>query len=133
MTKYLLWKRGRPFTVHELSLCQHLLDQVTVLATAHGAREVERIVLQIGPLAGVEISLLAQAFSIARAGTLAENAELDIEPAPIRVRCQTCGAETEASPAHLACGRCGDWRTELVSGDQLVLASLQLTLEEDHV
>jgi len=119
--------------VHELSLCQHLLAQVSVLAREHGARQVERIVLQMGPLAGVEAPLLAQAFAIARAGTLAENAELEIKPAPIRVRCQTCGAETEAVPARLTCGQCGDWRTELVSGDQLLLASVQLTVEEDHV
>lgn len=117
--------------MHELSLCQNLLAQVTVLAREHGARQVDRIVLQIGPLAGVEAPLLAQAFTIARAGTLAETAELDVEPAPIRVRCQICGAETEAAPARLVCGQCGNWHTELVSGDQLLLASVQLTLEED--
>jgi len=112
--------------MHELSVCQALLDQVQNVAASHGARSVSRIVLRIGPLAGVEPQLLQQAFPIARAGTVAANAVLEIEGLPIRVRCERCGAETDAAANRLLCGRCGDWHTKLVSGDELMLASVEL-------
>jgi hydrogenase nickel incorporation protein HypA/HybF len=74
--------------------------------------------------------LLEQAFSIARAGTIAEQAELLSEPQPIRVRCSQCDAESDASVSRLVCGVCGDYRTRLLSGDELLLASVELTRKE---
>lgn len=119
--------------MHELAVCNSLLMQAERVAKDHGAQAVDCIHLAIGPLSGVEPSLLEQAFSIARAGTLAAAATLIIEPLPVRVRCRTCGAESTAAPNRLCCAQCDDWQTELVSGDEMVLTSLELVLEEEHV
>lgn len=116
--------------MHELSICQALLDQVERIAVEHGASAVERILLRVGPLAGVEGSLLRHAFPLVAAGTVAENAELVIEAAPVRVACNDCGAETDATPNRLLCGDCGSYKTRLVSGDELLLANLELTLPD---
>jgi hydrogenase nickel incorporation protein HypA/HybF len=75
----------------------------------------------------LEPQLLEQAFPLARAGTIAAHAALAIETLPVRVRCETCGAETAATPNRLLCGACGDWHTQLVSGDELLLVSVELT------
>ena len=117
--------------MHELSVCQSLLEQVERIAADHGAERVERIRLRIGPLSGVEADLLRSAYPLAAAGTIAEGAELDIEPAPVLVHCVSCGAETEATPNRLLCGACGDWHTRLVSGDELLLASLELSVPDE--
>jgi hydrogenase nickel incorporation protein HypA/HybF len=42
------------------------------------------------------------------------------------VKCSQCGAESAAKPNRLLCGECGDYRTNLVSGDEMVLKSLEL-------
>lgn len=117
--------------MHELSVCQALLTQVTDLARNHRANAIHKIVIRVGPLAGVEPGLLRQAFPLACAGTLAEAAELVIEELPLRVRCETCGAESVAPPNRLVCGACGDWHTRLVSGDEMLLASVELSREEE--
>ncbi len=44
----------------------------------------------------------------------------------MRVRCRTCKAETDAEPNRLICASCGDFRTELLSGDELLLVSVEL-------
>jgi hydrogenase nickel incorporation protein HypA/HybF len=116
--------------MHDLSICLSLLDQVERIARDHGADRVERILLRIGPLSGVEAPLLANAYPLAAAGTIAEHATLDIEPAAIRVKCSACGAETEAEPNRLICGECGDWHTRLVSGDEMLLANLELRIPD---
>jgi len=112
--------------VHEFSVCSALLSQVEAIAAEHDAVAVKAISLRVGPLSGVEPHLLDRAFSVARIGTLAENAELIVEALPVRVRCQQCGAESEASANRLICGTCGDYRTRLVSGDELLLNSVEL-------
>lgn len=117
--------------MHEFSVCQDLLRQVEDLARAHNARAVSAIHLQLGPLSGIEAALLEQAFTVARAGTVAAAAVLATEALPIRVRCQSCGAVGEVAVNRLVCGACGDWHTELLSGDELLLASVELELEED--
>ncbi len=119
--------------MHELSVCQGLLDQVARVAADHGATGVKHIVVRIGPLSGVVPILLEQAFPLARAGTIAEQAALTIEELPVRVHCDACGADTEARPNRLLCGECGDWHTQLVGGDELLLASVELLKEETHV
>lgn len=73
--------------------------------------------------------LLATAFELARAGTLAAEAGLVIEELPVQ-HFSSCGAETGAHPNRLLCGQCGELRTRLISGDELVLASLELTLAD---
>lgn len=116
--------------MHELSICQALLDQVEGIAREHGASRVERILLLVGPLSGVEPALLQHAYPLAAAGTIAEDATLVIEPAPVRVRCNDCGAESDATPNRLLCGVCGGWRTRLISGDEMLLANLELTIPD---
>ncbi|AFL74610.1 hydrogenase maturation nickel metallochaperone HypA [Thiocystis violascens] len=116
--------------MHELSLCQSLLDQVEQIAREHGATRVDRILLKIGPLSGVEGALLQHAYPLAAAGTIAAQAELVIEPSQIRVRCRQCEAETDATPNRLLCGACGSFETRLISGDELLLANLELTIPD---
>jgi hydrogenase nickel incorporation protein HypA/HybF len=116
--------------MHELSVCQALLKQVDEIARRERANRVTHIYLRIGPLSGVVPELLEQAFSIARAGTIAAQAELLTEPQPIRVRCSKCGAESAATVSRLICAACGDFRTQLISGDELLLASVELTRDE---
>jgi hydrogenase nickel incorporation protein HypA/HybF len=112
--------------VHELSLCQDLLEQLTTLAHRHGARAVSRVEVQAGLLSGVEPQLLETAFLLAREGTVAAQAELVMRSAPPRVRCGDCGAEAEAPPGDLACPHCRSLATELIGGDELILARVEL-------
>lgn len=115
--------------MHELSICQSLLAQVEQIAQQHHADAVSSITLHIGPLSGIEVPLLQQAFSLARAGGVAEQAVLVIKSLPIRIKCQSCGQESEATPNRLLCGHCGDYHTQLISGDEMLLARVEMDVE----
>ena len=112
--------------MHELSICQQIVKQVDEIALQNQAVAVESITLRIGPLSGVEAALLKQAFPFAAVQTLAENAELIIEKCPVVILCQTCGAKSNAVSNKLVCSQCGDYHTQLVSGDEMLLASVEL-------
>ena len=83
--------------MHELSVCQALIEQVERVARENDARRVVSITIAVGPLSGVEPRLLEHAYPLAAAGTVAEHATLTVETVPVRVRCRTCGAETDAA------------------------------------
>lgn len=118
--------------MHELSVCQGLLRQLVPLAAEHQG-VLERVVVRVGPLSGVEPQLLQQAFPIARQGTVAEQAELVIESTSLKVRCKTCDTESEVSANNLCCRHCGSQQTQLMSGDELLLVSIQFNKEASHV
>lgn len=114
--------------MHELAVAQALVEQVDAVIDQHGASQASLILVRIGPLAGVVPDLLATAFPLAAAGSRMEHAQLEFAHAPIQVRCRTCGAETEAAMNRLLCGACGDWHTQLISGDELLLESVELEI-----
>lgn len=113
--------------MHEMAICQGLMSQVEQIAREKGARRVEHIVLSIGPLAGVEPDLLSRAFEVARAETVASEAELEIETGPVVVECRSCGQKGKATVNRLLCPSCGEWKVNLVQGDELLLLRLELS------
>jgi hydrogenase nickel incorporation protein HypA/HybF len=112
--------------MHELAVCQALIEQVERVARDHEARRVISVVVAVGPLSGVEPKLLEHAYPLAAAGTVAEFASLTVEVEPVRVRCRTCQAETDALPNRLICGACGDWQVDVTSGEQMLLKRVEI-------
>lgn len=118
--------------MHELSVCNALIEQVEKIARREHASAVARITLRIGPLSGIEWELLRNAFPLAAAGTLADQAELVIETAKVTVQCSQCGAASEVPANRLLCAGCGDFRTRIISGDELILQRVELTMPRRH-
>jgi len=115
--------------MHELSLCRNILHQVHRIALEHHAVRVTNITLHVGLLSGVEPQLLLHVFPIASAGSVAQNASLLIETLPIRIHCQQCHQDSEATMNRLICPHCGGRQTQLISGDELLLASVELAAQ----
>ncbi len=118
--------------MHELAVCQALMEQVDAVARDQCADRVASIHLGIGPLSGVEPHLLQHAFPLASAGSVAADADLVVNILPVVVSCQRCGSDSEALPSRLLCAHCGDWRTSLVSGDELLLQSVEVMRNNDR-
>jgi len=102
------------------------MSQVETIARDNHAIRVTAITLGMGPLSGVEEQLLNNAYPVASAGTIADGAELFIRLTPVRVRCTECGRESDAKPNRLVCSHCENWRTELISGDELLLMRVEM-------
>ena len=112
--------------MHELAVAQSMIEEAARVALLHRAEAIEHILVRVGALSGVEPPLLERAFTVARAGTLADWATLTIEVGPVGVRCTHCGAQTQAAPNKIVCGACGDWRVRVVSGEELLLIRVEL-------
>lgn len=69
--------------MHELSICQALMEQLDQIALEQQATAIEQIVLQIDPLSRLEPHLFKQAFPLASAGSLAAT----VQATEASVRC----------------------------------------------
>ena len=118
--------------MHELSVCQALIEQVERVARDNNARRVVSITIAVGPLSGVEPGLLERAYPLAAHGTLVEEAQLVVETTPLRIRCRTCSAEAEVAANRLVCAGCGDWQVDVLSGDDLLLKRVEIAAAESQ-
>jgi len=97
-------------------------------AVARNAAHVDRIVLRIGVLSGVEPEALRFAFEACAPGTIAAGAELAIESVPALAFCTTCGCEFAAGPGFICCcPGCGNLSGDLRSGRELELRCIEFT------
>lgn len=117
--------------MHELAVCQGLMREVERVVRSAGAGRVLSVTLRVGPLSGVEPQLLESAFPLASAGTAAAGSSLIIERAAVHVRCERCGGESEVPCSQLICAYCGNWRVQVLSGDELLLTRVELLRECD--
>jgi hydrogenase nickel incorporation protein HypA/HybF len=114
--------------MHELSICRALLQQSIRLCEQHAAHTITKIIVQVGALSGLEAHLLQQAFLILRLEyPHAAQAELILETVPIKIYCPHCQIESDAALNNLTCPHCGNWETQLRSGEALILKQLEFT------
>lgn len=112
--------------MHEFSIVQSLLSMVEDYVRQEGAKFVSKIVVQVGALSGVEPHLLKVAFETFKEGTVAERAQLVLEIEPLKIRCGDCGEESEKEELTAVCPVCGSINTEVISGEDLLLKSLEM-------
>ena len=114
--------------MHELGIMESAIGTVLRHARRQGARQVHRVALRIGSLAGVEPQALRFAFEIVVRDTLAAGAELDIETVPARARCRACDVEFDAGPGFIfTCPRCAACCGELKQGRELELSRIEMS------
>ncbi len=122
----------RSLPMHELAVCQGLLNQVEAIARCKGAERVVSLTVRIGPLAGVEPALLQDAFALATAGTPAAAAVLSIERTAVQVQCRECGEKTLPRTTNcLVCQSCGSWRTRVLEGEEMYLTRVELQMSQE--
>ena len=114
--------------MHEYSIVQSLLDIVETNAQKHGATKVNKVVVKIGVLSGVEPHLLQVALDTFKEKTICEEAELQMIIQPIVAKCKECGTinEYEKNQIFFECKKCGGVELETLDGEDLILQSLEM-------
>ena len=115
--------------MHELGIMENVRELALEQARQHGAERIEAITLRIGSLAGVEPEALRLAFEVVMADSIAEGAELRIEPVAAECFCTPCQRSFAAADGCCECPVCGAISRDLLRGRELQLASLALNAE----
>ncbi len=112
--------------MHELSLVRSLMAQVDALVTSNGGGTLRRVRVEIGPLSGVEATLMASAWEQLCAAGGRGGATLEIVEVPLVAHCRKCNLPFQPVRFRFHCPTCGGAETETVSGDGVILHSIVL-------
>jgi len=110
--------------VHELSLCQAIADTI---GERGGGRELVRVSVRIGHLRQVVPDSLQFSWQLLTEGSDLDGCRLEVEYVAAVVRCRACEAETTLDMPILACGSCGGVDVELRSGEEFLIASIDVS------
>jgi hydrogenase nickel incorporation protein HypA/HybF len=108
--------------MHELSLSSAIVN--TVVKHAQG-RPVSVVSLRVGALRQVVPDTLDFYFGFVAQGTVCEDARLEQELVPARLRCGRCEQEWELDLPLFVCAGCGA-AASVVSGDEFEVESIQV-------
>lgn len=112
--------------MHELSLCNAIIETLQQEAEAHNYQRVTRVRLEIGVLATVDVQALRFAFDIASEKTLAQGALLDIISLPATARCQQCNRISELTERFDSCPHCNSYSLVPLSGEEMRIRDLEV-------
>ena len=112
--------------MHELSIVEALLEQVRQEARAYPALHVHAIRLRIGALRQVVPETLKFCFTAAVQETELAGCTLELEPLPAMARCRKCNRTFPVDDNWFQCPECGESGSELLTGNELELTSLDL-------
>ncbi len=112
--------------MHEMSLCESIVQTLEEQALAQHYKRVKRVWLQVGQLACVEPEAMQFSFAVVCKGTLAEGAELLIEREQASGWCMLCSASVAVESRHGACPQCGSYQLQISGGDELRIKELEV-------
>ena len=112
--------------MHEMALCQGMLDLIEDQRRQDSFDRVRRVVVEIGALGHVDPHALRFAFDVAAADTVAANAELDIREIAGKGWCMDCSQEIAVGKRGDGCPNCGSFTLIMQQGEEMRLKELEV-------
>ena len=112
--------------MHERSLVQSLLNQVSGIQQQHHAVAVSRVTVELGPLSGVEADLVRAAFEELTSAHKPFAPVLVIRKIGLTLTCSECGSKSVSEKIDFQCCHCGSSQVRVTGGDEFRLIDVDL-------
>jgi hydrogenase nickel incorporation protein HypA/HybF len=112
--------------MHEMSLAEGILRIIEEAAPREGFSRVRVVRLEVGRLAGVELSSLRFCFDAVVRDSIAEEARLEIIKVAGAGWCYDCDREVTIATLYDACPTCGGYRVQATTGLAMRLFDLEV-------
>jgi hydrogenase nickel incorporation protein HypA/HybF len=112
--------------MHEMSLCEGVLQILEDHAVSQGFSQVKTVWLEIGALSGVDPEAMRFGFDVVMKGTLADGAALEIIDIPGMAWCMRCGKSVVVGQRFDACPDCGSYQLQVTGGEEMRIKELEV-------
>ena len=112
--------------MHEMSLCEGILQVMETEAQKQGFSQVKNVWLEIGELAGVELDAMMFSFDAVTRNSLAKGAKLKIINIPGSAWCMQCSETVSVKQRFDACPKCGSYQLQVTGGDEMRIKELEV-------
>jgi len=113
--------------MHELSIVLSIVETAEAIVKREAATRVDAIELEIGAIAGIELTALEFAWSPAVTNTVLEHAQRVIHNIPALLRCSNCGHEYQAAERFVPCPVCNEVLNIVLRGKELAIKTLTVS------
>ena len=112
--------------MHEMSLCEGVLQVLETEAVKQGFRKVKAVWLEIGDLSSVESDAMLFSFDVVMRNTLADQATLNIIHVEGRAWCMKCSKSVTVKQRFDECPGCGSYQLQVTGGDEMKIKELEV-------
>lgn len=112
--------------MHEMSLCQGILEILESQAKTQNYSKVKCVYLEIGKLSSIEPDALRFGFDIVMKNSLADNARLEIIEIDGKAWCFDCGQTIIIEQRYDPCPLCGSVKLQINEGEQMRIKELEV-------
>lgn len=114
--------------MHEVSIVQSLFGILNEKMKDLYGRSfpVTGIKVVVGKLTNVVPDALEFAFELVSKGTSFENAKIEVEYIPLKVKCIDCQQEMELDEPFMFCQKCDSFNLEILTGKELFVNSFEI-------
>jgi hydrogenase nickel incorporation protein HypA/HybF len=119
--------------MHEIAIAMSIIEIAEEKAREQNSQCIRVVKIRLGQFTTIVREALEFAFEVARQGTMAEYARLEIEAVPTVVECVLCGGVTApVRSVCLICPQCG-LPLQIVSGEELQVDYIEIQSEAERV
>ena len=112
--------------MHEFTITKAILSIVVQKAQEIQAGKIKKIDLQVGKLTGYLPGSIQLQFAILSKDTVAEDASLTFHQPPANLHCRKCNVDFTTDSLDLACPDCHTLETDILSGLELSVESMEI-------
>jgi len=112
--------------MHELSLCEGVMQALQENAQKEGYTRVMTVWLEIGQLSGVETEAMRFSFDAVTKGSLADNARLEIIDVPGLAWCMQCAKPVHIKKRYDECPDCSSYQLQVTGGEEMKIKELEV-------
>jgi len=112
--------------MHEMSLCESILDILEQQASEQNYHKVSTVWLEIGTLSSVEPDAMHFCFDAVMQGSIADKARLEIVTVQGQAWCSLCNKNVIIEQRYDTCPVCGDFQLQINDGEQMRIKELEV-------
>ncbi|MEQ3652435.1 MAG: hydrogenase maturation nickel metallochaperone HypA [Glaciecola sp.] len=112
--------------MHEMSLCEGVLQVIEDAAKAQSFDKVKTVWLEVGSLSGVEIKALEFCFEVVCRNSVAHDAALEIIESPAQAWCMQCAESVVINQRYDPCPMCEGHQLQVTGGDEMRIKELEV-------
>jgi len=112
--------------MHEMSLCEGVLQVLQTESARQGFRRVKQVWLEIGELSSVEPEAMRFSFDVVTRNTLADSARLNIIRVPGAAWCMQCAKTVTVKQRFDECPECGSYQLQVTGGEEMKIKELEV-------
>jgi len=112
--------------MHEMSLCEGVLNILQTEANNNGFTKVKTVWLEIGELSSVEPEAMLFSFDVVTRNSLADGAKLEIIRISGTAWCMQCSKSVTIKQRYDECPDCGSYQLQVTGGDEMKIKELEV-------